>query len=383
MASQILYTKKRSSLSKAMDLVEDLDNRIFKRDCGIREENSMPKRMRDKVVVNGNTFWIDGYSNQELHEAYVDLLEREGLLKRIDPDEVVPLLRDYISIYYSTYKTKQQQNTIVNRERVIKNHIIPRFGECRVDQITTKALQRWFNELSEQYSRETIIKIKNTLNPVLDSAVEDDYISKNPLKSKRLEIHGRDTVSHKAIPKEKMDEIKATLPVLEPRLMLLGGLLAYTGMRFEEVLGCRYEDFSGGMIHIRRAVVHPKRNQPEVKAPKTKTSIRTIPCPQGLFELLKGCPKKGFLLYSFKDETRETPLSYMESRRAYEKLQKLFDIPDYTPHDFRDTCATEWRERGMPLDVISRLLGHSKTETTEKRYVKYREDLIDAAKNLM
>lgn len=137
------------------------------------------------------------------------------------------------------------------------------------------------------------------------------------------------------------------------------------------------------MIHIRRAVVHPKRNQPEVKAPKTKTSIRTIPCPQGLFELLKGCPKKGFLLYSFKDETRETPLSYMESRRAYEKLQKLFDIPDYTPHDFRDTCATEWRERGMPLDVISRLLGHSKTETTEKRYVKYREDLIDAAKNLM
>ena len=45
-------------------------------------------------------------------------------------------------------------------------------------------------------------------------------------------------------------------------------------------------------------------------------------------------------------------------------------------HDFRDTCATEWREAGIQLDVIARLLGHAKTETTEKKYVKYRDNLL-------
>lgn len=384
MTSHFSYTGKRSGLHKAMDLITNLDNRIFKRDAGISEGGAdMPRRLKDKVEVNGKIFWIDGYSNQELYEAYVEVLEREGLIVRVDPDEVVPLLQDYISTFYATYKTNQQQNTIVNRDRIIKNHILPRIGELRVDRITTTILQKWFNEMATEYSKETILKIKNILSPVLDSAVEEDYISRNPLKSHRLEIGGKDTVHHNAIPKAKMDEIKAGLPNLEPKVRLMGGLLSYTGMRFEEVLGCRFEDISGDFIEIQRAVVHPKRNQPVIKCTKTKTSSRIIPLPEGLKPLLEGMPKKGFILASSKDETRETPLSYMEARRVFEKLRKQFDIHEYSAHDFRDTCATEWRKNGMPLDMIARLLGHSKTETTEKRYVKYREEIVDSVRDLM
>ena len=89
------------------------------------------------------------------------------------------------------------------------------------------------------------------------------------------------------------------------------------------------------------------------------------------------------MLASDKDPKRGTPLSYTESRRIFDKIRKRFSIQEYSAHDFRDTCATEWRENGMSLDVIARLLGHSKTETTEKRYVKYRDDLLEGAKNQM
>lgn len=37
----------------------------------------------------------------------------------------------------------------------------------------------------------------------------------------------------------------------------------------------------------------------------------------------------------------------------------------------------------MDLDVLSQILGHSKTETTEKRYVKYRTELLAEARKLM
>ena len=61
----------------------------------------------------------------------------------------------------------------------------------------------------------------------------------------------------------------------------------------------------------------------------------------------------------------------------------MFDISTFTPHDFRDTCATTWRKNGVPLDVVSKLLGHSKTEITEKRYIKYDEELLNSAKDKM
>ena len=371
-------------LGGLMGLVENLDNRISKGSNGqSKGDIDMAKRLKDKVIVNGKTFWIDGYSNQDLYEHYVSLLEREGLVKRIGSEELGPFLADYAKIFFETYKTKQQKNTIVNRERILRNHILPKLGDIRVTAITTIMIQKWFNEMADEYSRETILKIKNTLSPVMDSAVEDGIIEKNPLKSKRLEIHGKDIVHHKAIPKAKMDEIRSVLPELEPKLRHMGGLLCYTGMRFEEILGLRGEDISGGWITICRAVVHPDRNQPVLKSTKTVSSDRLIPCPDKLSELLQDARKIGFILSSDKDQEGETPMSYSEARRVYKKLQKRFDIREYTPHDFRDTCATEWRENGVSLDVIARLLGHAKTETTERRYVKYRTDIFNETRKLM
>ncbi len=37
----------------------------------------------------------------------------------------------------------------------------------------------------------------------------------------------------------------------------------------------------------------------------------------------------------------------------------------------------------LPLDVVSRMLGHAKTEITERRYVKYRPDLFDDYRKFM
>jgi len=38
------------------------------------------------------------------------------------------------------------------------------------------------------------------------------------------------------------------------------------------------------------------------------------------------------------------------------------------PHLFRHTCATNLLQDGVPLQVVSTLLGHSSVKMTEKRY---------------
>ena len=349
----------------------------------------MPKRFKELVELNGEKHWITGKTLHDLLQAYLTfcvdaevvapILGDNSKLATASPKTV--LFGDYLQEFVDAYKNKQESLTKNTRSQIIKKHILPEWGKRNFDEIRPLDLQKWFNKLADDgYSHETLLKIKNTMSPAFDAAVEDGLIQRNPLKSKLLSIAGQETKSHKAIPSETMSIIRKNIGTIkDERVRNMAGLLCYTGMRFEEILGLRWEDidFDTGWVFIQRAVVHPKRNQPEIKEPKTKTSKRKIPLAYNLSTILNsGRHLTGFIIPSNKDLSRETPLSYTEARRLFEKIRTQYDLKDFSAHDFRDTCATEWREKGIPLDVISSLLGHSKIEVTQKRYVKYRDELF-------
>lgn len=383
MADKKVYTESevRSMLHKTVDAMLDgyLDNGIA---GDPQEETRMSDRIKQRAVINGKTFWITGYSSQDVLDRYLDLCYKEGVATpSFEQSDEVPLFGEYLDTFVRTYKQGQQSLTAVNRDRIIRNHIAPKFGEVPVNKITVPMIQKWLNELAETYAKETILKIVHTMNPALDAAVEDGYLTCNPLRSPRIKIGGKDTVGHKAIPSFKMEAVRNGLRFLNDRERKMAALLSYTGMRFEEVLGLRWEDidFERGWISIRRAVVHPKRNLPEVKCPKTKTSERDIPIPSTLKADLGRIETNGFVLRNSKG----TPLSYTEARRSFDKIRKEFGLDGYSAHDFRDTCATEWREKGIPLDVIARMLGHAKTETTEKKYVTYRDTIYSSLRKAL
>lgn len=371
-------------LEALIGMISNLGNGIGEKVAsGIPEgDTGMSTRIREKVTIDGKMKWISGYSMQELFDNYIKLMVREGKIEMVDENSQMPMFGDYMQAFYATYKQDQQKNTVVNRERIIRNHVLPKFGKKRIDRIQTMDLQQFFNSIGKKYAKETAMKVRNIMSPVFDSAVEDELITRNPFMSRRLEITGKDTIHHKAISKDKFDKIKMEVGTMAWREKALGGLLCYTGMRFEEVLGVKWEDISEEWITVRRAVVHPNRNLPEIKCPKTKTSERKIPLHEDLKVILDSFEGKkvGFLLFPTDDPKHKSPLSYSEARRSFNKIRIKFGLSGYTAHDFRDTCATVWRENGIPLDVIARLLGHSKTETTEKRYVKYREEILEEAK---
>lgn len=54
---------------------------------------------------------------------------------------------------------------------------------------------------------------------------------------------------------------------------------------------------------------------------------------------------------------------------------------DFTPHCLRDTFAVDLLQKGIPLEEVSKLLGHTSIKTTEKSYapwVKARQDRLDS-----
>lgn len=120
----------------------------------------------------------------------------------------------------------------------------------------------------------------------------------------------------------------------------MAALLYCTGMRIEEVLGLRWEDIDTerSCIYIRRAVVHPGRNMPEIKSTKSKAE-RTIPLPRHLFDELSPKEETGFLLNSYTDLSRENPVELYRSRKivqTYPKTMRCRRV--YRPRLSRHLC---------------------------------------------
>ena len=346
----------------------------------------MAKRIQQRATINGEVKWLSGANQQELFECYLKHAISAGIVAINDGTKAETQTKDtihfgkYLKEFVSTYKSKQSSLTMSNRLRIMERHILPRLGAIPIDQVKTSDIQIWFDELVDQgYARETILKIKNTISPAFDSAVEDGLISVNPVTSKRLVINTHKGSHHKAIPPAKMMWVREHVHILPMREKRIVALLSYTGMRLEEVLGVCWDDFDfhAKRIHICRAVIHPTRNQPEVKLPKTAAGNRVIPLPDKLIELLAPLEYEGFVLGGSK------PLSYQQQKLAFDRIRKTFGLEAYSAHDFRDTCATEWREAGMSIETIAKMLGHANSTVTEKCYVKFREKSLDEARSVM
>lgn len=171
----------------------------------------MAKRIQQRAIINGEVKWLSGATQQELFESYLKQAIAAGIVTTTDdakPEEKADdgiLFGHYLQEFVSIYKCKQGALTKNNRLRLIKKHILPRLGSLPINQIKTSDVQIWFDELVDRdYARETILKIKNTISPAFDSAVEDGLISINPVKSKRLVINTHKGSHHKAIPPAKM-----------------------------------------------------------------------------------------------------------------------------------------------------------------------------------
>jgi integrase/recombinase XerD len=119
----------------------------------------------------------------------------------------------------------------------------------------------------------------------------------------------------------------------------------------------------------------------ETSRQKTGTHV-SVPLPQDVADeviavmKLNGNPK-----YVFWNRDEGKPKAAVDVwERAFKRVFTAAGMPDGHSHQLRDTFAVGLLQEGVPMEEVSRALGHRSIKTTEKYYaqwVKARQDRLD------
>ena len=116
-----------------------------------------------------------------------------------------------------------------------------------------------------------------------------------------------------------------------------------------------------------------KKTMVIIAEPKTECSIRTIPLPRQLIQIIKSSKLKqnGYLLTGSWEKYIE-PRNY---QYYFKKILRQCGIPQTNFHTLRHTFATRCVELGFDIKTLSEILGHSNINITLNRYVHPSFDL--------
>lgn len=354
-------------LSQWLDQPPHLDNGTQKLDCmpfpqGVEDE--MAPKINRSVTIDGKKRWIRANSEQEYADKLMKLSSPGPQQSEKHP------FKEYALSWFETYsKPSVEKVTSITYERQLKRYLLPAFDRMSIEDITAGDIQRLFNGMDT--AKATKDKAKIVLNQILDSAVDDGYIPKNPLKSKKIRIVGTASKTTDTYSVEQMQYlVRHIADVKQPQDRAYLAIQALHPLRLEEVLGLKWGDIDleNLEIHICRAVTHPDRNQPEIKSPKTASSVRPIGlAPIAAQYLIPGNPEE--FVFGGKQ-----PLSYTQVRRMCNRIKADTGFSEkITPIRFRTTVLTDLYSGTKDIKLAQAAAGHSTSAMTLKYYVKGRE----------
>jgi integrase len=210
-------------------------------------------------------------------------------------------------------------------------------------------------------SSQTIASHRVYLNMVLQSAMNDDLIPKNPVAltklPKRVSVRKKNFYSE--------DEIKTIIGVAKGQLKNYIQLACFTGLRGSELIALRWDDidFDKNLIRVDSRIVDGEEDIP--KSGKT----RFVPIFKQALEALNN--QRIFSgLREFVFIARHGGSLYDSDvmMKAFKRLLIRHNMESGTIHDLRRSFNTLLKQYGYPTDWILDIMGHMDDKVNRNHY---------------
>jgi len=256
-------------------------------------------------------------------------------------------------------------------------HVLPTWGGFQLGKISQTAIQAWTTTLSATRSATTVSRAYGVLAAILDDAVSDRRLNRNPARGVNLP---RKTGKRRMYLSHAQVRLLAREAGSRSTLVLF---FAYTGLRWGEATGLRVRDVDPVK---RRVSVHENavnvNGTVHVGTPKTHAA-RSVPFPAFLAAPLAAAAdgkKREQLLFGDGDVHVRPP----DGRRGWfvSAVARCMEIdetfPKVTIHDLRHTAASLAISAGANVKAVQRMLGHASAAMTLDTYADLFDDDLDA-----
>lgn len=278
---------------------------------------------------------------------------------------------EWADVWYQDHRHQVQPSTYSGYQytlRVLKEY----FGREKVQQIRPLAINSFYDFMNRAgYSRSYLTKCRSMLIQIFDAAEANEITASNPArKSKIKRVLPDMRAPHEENKKDAFTEEELEYLAKRLRDDLLGNsimLMIGTGLRTQEVLALTAEDIGadGSYVCVNKAI-KMVGGVPTLGPPKSERGRRTVPVPTDYRKhavYLRYYGGKPFVWTS----QRESGLfdTGVFRKQYYKALGEIPEVRRLSPHCCRHTYISMLEKRGVPMEQIARLTGHSRVSTTD------------------
>ncbi len=257
---------------------------------------------------------------------------------------------DYLEIFISAKRVEGCSDRTLNYYKTTINNMISVLNK-KVNAITTEDLRLYLSEYQQINfcSKVTIDNVRRIISSFYAWLEDENYIIKSP--SRRIhKIRTIKTVKE-TYSDEELEEMRDACT--EIRDLALIDFLSSTGVRVGELVKLNTKDIN---FDDRSCVVLGKGSKQREVYFDARTKIH-------LLNYLRTRKDENEALFvSLLKPYNRLKISGVEIRLR--ELGEKTNIRKVHPHKFRRTMATKAIDKGMPIEQVQVLLGHSKIDTT-------------------
>ncbi len=264
----------------------------------------------------------------------------------------------YIKMHIKSYETNIS---------VFKNHILPKFRNSAMNDITKKDIMQLHTnmvqkkKLAPATANKVLIFISHAFNVAMQLEIKG--IEVNP--ASKIKPYLLNNARERYLTKDEATRLIDAINQTEQNIHLkyIIPMLILTGARRGEVLKAKHEDFN--------------LNQLCWTIPTSKSGKkRILPITPQLLELYKSIPKDD-TPYLFASAKSKKP--YVTIYVSWNSARTRAGLKDLRMHDLRHSFASALVNNGRSLYEVQTLLGHSTSKMTQRYAHLSNESLMSAA----
>lgn len=302
--------------------------------------------MEEKIVrvLNEMSEYLSVAQMKKLQEVILSAFsENEPERINISNDEFLKLFLDAKKVEGCS------ERTIIYYKSTIEHLLLS--IDTPVRKMTTEIIRNYLVEYQKKNncSNVTVDNIRRNLSSFFSWLEEEDYILKSPMK--RIHKIKTKTVVKNVISDEGIEKLRDNCSSI--RDLAIIDLLYSTGIRVGELVNLNIDDID---LDGRECVVYGKGDKERRVYFDAKAKVH-------LREYIESRKDNNKALFVTLDAPHDRlKISGVEIRLR--QLGRKLELERIHPHKFRRSMATRAIDKGMPIEQVQKILGHSQIDTT-------------------